>query len=63
MRICPLPGTKRFGRTGFYLHGGYWDGSAGCIDIGGGIFGNDKLLEDLRRDPDDKIPLLVRYGK
>jgi RHS repeat-associated protein len=60
VRIYPLPGTKRFGRTGFYLHGGYWDGSAGCIDIGGGIFGSDKLLEDLRRDPDNKIPLLVR---
>lgn len=59
-RIYPLPGTKRFGRTGFYMHGGYWDGSAGCIDIGGGIFGNDKLLNDLKRDPDDKIPLLVR---
>ena len=60
VRIYPLPGTKRFGRTGFYLHGGWWDGSAGCIDIGGGIFGNDKLLKDLQRDPNDKIPLLVR---
>jgi RHS repeat-associated protein len=59
VRIYPLPGTERFGRTGFYLHGGYWDGSAGCIDIGGGVFGHDKLLEDLQRDPDNKIPLLV----
>jgi RHS repeat-associated protein len=60
VRIYPLPGTQRFGRTGFYLHGGYWDGSAGCIDIGGGVFGHDKLLEDLKRDPDNKIPLLVQ---
>lgn len=35
-------------------------GSAGCIDVGGGIFGNDKLLNDLLRDPDGRIPLLVR---
>ena len=60
VRIYPMPGTNRFGRTGFYLHGGWWDGSAGCIDIGGGIFGNDKLLRDLQRDPNDRIPLLVR---
>jgi len=46
VRIYPLPGTERFGRTGFYLHGGYWDGSAGCIDFAGGIFGNNKLLRD-----------------
>lgn len=29
-------------RTGLYLHGGFWEGSAGCIDIGGGIFGNEE---------------------
>lgn len=60
VRIYPTPGTQRFGRTGFYLHGGYFDGSAGCIDIGGGIFGDDRLLNDLRRDPDGRIPLSVR---
>ena len=60
VRIYPLPGTNRFGRTGFYLHGGYLNGLAGCIDIGGGIFGNDKLLKDLLGDPNNKIPLIVR---
>jgi RHS repeat-associated protein len=60
VRIYPNPGTQRFGRTGFYLHGGYFDGSAGCIDIGGGIFGDDRLLKDLLRDPDGRIPLRVR---
>jgi hypothetical protein len=60
VRIYPYPGTQRFGRTGFYLHGGYFDGSAGCIDIGGGIFGDDRLLDDLLRDPDGRIPLRVR---
>ncbi|PWF49149.1 DUF2778 domain-containing protein [Massilia glaciei] len=59
-RIYPLPGTNRFFRTGFYLHGGYLDGSAGCIDIGGGIFGNNKLLKDLKRDPNNRVPLTVR---
>lgn len=28
------------GRNNFFLHGGWKKGSAGCIDIGGGIFGN-----------------------
>lgn len=59
-RIYPLPGTKRYGRTGFYLHGGYWDGSAGCIDFGGGVFGNNKLLKDLQNDPNNRVPLIVQ---
>lgn len=28
------------GRSGFFLHGGRTLGSAGCIDIGGGVFGD-----------------------
>jgi hypothetical protein len=60
VRIYPLPGTERFGRTGFYLHGGWRGGSAGCIDIGGYFWGNNKLLKDLQGDPNDKVPLLVR---
>jgi len=59
-RIYPYPGTERYGRTGFYLHGGYIDGSAGCIDFGGGPFGNDRLLNDLLADPNNIIPLTVR---
>jgi RHS repeat-associated protein len=59
-RIYPYPGTQRFGRSGFYLHGGYRDGSAGCIDFGGGPFGNDRLLNDLLGDPDNIIPLTVK---
>lgn len=60
VRIYPLPGTNRHGRTGFYLHGGYFSGSAGCIDFGGGPFGNDRLLNDILLDPDMKVPLTVR---
>lgn len=36
--------------------------SAGCIDVGGGLFGDDttnRLLQDLRADPDGIIPLVV----
>jgi hypothetical protein len=50
-------------RTGFFLHGGSLRGSAGCIDVGGGILGNsftDRLLKDLLADPDKKVPLIVR---
>jgi len=60
VRIYPRPSTVRKGRTGFYLHGGYWDGSAGCIDFGGLWWGNDKLLNDLTTDPDGLIPLTVQ---
>jgi hypothetical protein len=39
------------GRDGFYIHGGRYPGSAGCIDIGGGILGNsvtDRVLKSLK---------------
>jgi hypothetical protein len=60
VRITPIPGTNTFGRSGFYLHGGLFPGSAGCIDVGGGLFGNantDQLLRDLLSDPDKFVPL------
>jgi RHS repeat-associated protein len=50
-------------RSGFYLHGGMFDGSAGCIDIGGGIAGNEttnKVVTDLILDSDRNIPVLVQ---
>jgi len=42
--------TKVYGRNGFFMHGGTWDGSAGCIDVGGSVFGNetsDKVLKSI----------------
>jgi len=60
--LAPNPGTNTFGRSGFFLHGGSLPGSAGCIDIGGGIFGNDStdgLLRDILGDPDGNIPVTV----
>jgi RHS repeat-associated protein len=55
----PLPKS----RTGnFFLHLGRFPGSAGCIDIGGGLFGNpvtDQVLRDLLSDPDGLVPVEV----
>lgn len=66
--LAPNSGTKVLDekgvpRTGFFLHGGSFLGSAGCVDVGGGIFGNsitDRLLKDLLADPDKRVPLIVR---
>ncbi|RKZ52007.1 MAG: hypothetical protein DRQ99_32790 [Candidatus Parabeggiatoa sp. nov. 3] len=61
--LVPNQDTQTFGRYGFFLHGGMLLGSAGCIDIGGGIFGNQdttRLLDDLLRYPDDIIEIEVR---
>ncbi|WP_417501168.1 tlde1 domain-containing protein [Marinobacter sp.] len=41
VRLHPDNRTATFGRDGFFIHGGDTSGSAGCIDIGGGIFGNN----------------------
>jgi hypothetical protein len=35
--LNPLPGTDTRGRSGFSIHGGAKPGSAGCIDLCGGI--------------------------
>jgi len=38
-------------------------GSAGCIDIGGGILGNemtDRLLKDLLSDRDGSVTIVVQ---
>ena len=46
----------------FYLHGGEDPGTGGCIDAGGGLGGSYmtmRLLNDLRNDPDNKVPLVV----
>lgn len=64
LRFDPLPGNiMPKGRTpGFYLHGGAKPGSAGCIDMGGGMFGNEvteKIKEEILADPDGKIQLYV----
>ena len=32
--LIPTADTNTFGRSGFYIHGGFSPGSAGCIDLG-----------------------------
>lgn len=61
--LNPNPGTNTYSRTGFYIHEGMFPGSAGCIDVGGGLYGNDltkQLLRDILNDPDKRVPVLVR---
>ncbi len=66
--LVPNPGTNVLDeqgvpRTGFFLHGGSLPGSAGCVDVGGGVSGNtftDRLLKDLLADPDKKVPLIIQ---
>ncbi len=63
VRIIPLEDTDTFDRKDFFLHGGEEAGSRGCIDIGGGKYGNEltnKVLFDIMMDPDKIIPLSVK---
>jgi hypothetical protein len=60
--LHPEEGTETFGRDGFFLHGGRRFGSLGCIDVGGGKYGDartNQLLLDLLADPDGIVPLAV----
>lgn len=45
--IVSESGTFPYGRKGFYLHGGCFKGSAGCIDVGGCILGNENSSQVL----------------
>jgi RHS repeat-associated protein len=61
--LKPTQPERLYGRSGFFLHGGAFPGSAGCVDIGGGLFGDpttDKVLKDILNDPDGKIQFKVR---
>ncbi len=63
MPLKPMEGVNIYGRDGFFLHGGSKEGTRGCIDIGGGAFGDettDTVLKDLLLDNDRDIILLVQ---
>lgn len=55
------PGFDIYGRSGFFLHGGALAGSAGCIDVGGGVTGDDNtnLILGIITAFDDPIPVEV----
>ena len=61
VRLHPSRSTNTFGRDGFFIHGGDTPGSAGCIDIGGGLFGNNLTdsLRDAIRSRQVRIPVEV----
>lgn len=54
----PLMPLFKTDRTGFFIHGGAFPGSGGCVDVGGGLTGNeltDRLRNDLLHDPDNTL--------
>ena len=58
-------GKPKYGRTKFYMHGGQDLGSAGCIDLGGGIYGDENtnaVRDAILADPDGKIELEVTHS-
>ncbi len=61
--IHPYPAAKTYGRGGFFIHGGKFFGSAGCIDLASNM---NKFIEDLHKAlPGGKncyIPLSVKYN-
>ncbi len=46
--LHPVFGSVKNGRSGFFMHGGRIAGSAGCIDIGGGVWGN-KITDRIKK--------------
>ena len=61
--LSPMAGTNTYGRSGFFLHGGLFPGSAGCIDVGRGLFGNtqtNQLQRMITSAPGGVVYVLVR---
>ncbi|PAU73394.1 tlde1 domain-containing protein [Vreelandella alkaliphila] len=63
IRLHPKQGSEfdLYGRDNFFLHGGSIQGSAGCIDIGGGLLGdkNTDTLKTIIRMSSTSIPVEV----
>ena len=62
-KLWPDNPSATYGRDGFFLHGGGLPGSAGCIDVGGGIYGSDitdRLANEIRADSDGIVDVWVR---
>jgi len=55
--LHPLSPTNTYGRDGFFLHGGIFKGSAGCVDVGS----NDTKLLNALLYSDSPIILQVKY--
>jgi hypothetical protein len=62
--IHVFPTTMTFKRGGFFIHGGTHPGSAGCINLHGGMENFVRELQDeVKADRDCFILLKVRYSK
>ena len=61
VKLEPNADTNTLGRDNFFLHGGSKPGSAGCIDIGGGTFGNSQsnTIRDFIQLSDEPITVTV----
>ena len=62
VKLHPVIVPESHGRNGFFMHGGKFKGSAGCIDVGGGLWGNrstDQLKQDILSDVDKKVMIYV----
>jgi hypothetical protein len=57
--LTPAPGTRAQGRDGFSIHGGWFPGSAGCIDLTSEI---DDFTEVMRALPHKEVDVEVDYG-
>ena len=57
VELLPDPATNTFGRSGFYIHGGRYIGSAGCIDVGP----NARRVIDALADEKVRIKVVVIY--
>ncbi len=57
--LDPLPGTDTLGRSGFSIHGGAVPGSAGCIDLCGGM---PSFVDSFRQQGRD-MQLRVQYPR
>jgi hypothetical protein len=60
-RFWLMPGkdTRTFGRDNFSIHGGWFPGSAGCIDLTSEI---DDFADLMRALGQDEIDVRVDYG-
>ncbi len=53
------PNTNTYGRDSFYIHGGWFAGSAGCIDL----TGKNEQFHSIIRLYERNFRLVVKYGK
>lgn len=57
-----MPGTRTFGRGGFFIHGGTHSGSAGCINLHSGMENFVREIDAATKGaPECYVPLTVQY--